>query len=645
MSNSTHELTPKEVRAKVSICIVDDFATLCRIVKTTLGRMGFNTKNIVSIYGSDAAIECEKSLETYKNYEPELSWKIPKLLLVDWNMPRMSGLELLKKVRECSDPRITNILFIMITAEAIKENVIAAIQSGVDNYITKPLTQETVEIKFKEISTRELRKAEVLIERKSPKLTQIIGHLDLAMALDLDNKKARALKREVLRRNKNEIVQIVVNKVVTGKESANKGKYNRAVGNFHGALELMPSDPKALMEYGKMMMKKTLYEKAVSSFETAIEYLKDDIEAQQLVREVDLLDLLGEAQIKWAMVLEDSDELTVKAIASLEKVRNLFEEQRDKEGVAGSISKVGNVHAARAAEAEEKAINANNAAEKQKYKERAQEHNKLAIAEYEEAISRNIKHSATLIKLAAAYQKAGKKDSAVQVMKKALDLKPEEPEALLEFGKAFLDKNENKTAMFYFHSVMKKISAEDIEMYEEIILILLKHGLTEESIPFIKTIAEERPDLYNNLGLAYRKKNMLKEAIESYDKAIKYNVTGERVGYIFNQGMAYKKAGNIASAIKNFIKAYKTDKTFGKAAEQLEICCTELCKIGEEFLKKNDKASSLLNFKLAFVANSNSIAKKRLSQLDIDPATIMTEGELKKLGIDDPSAILEDFGG
>ena len=95
-------------------------------------------------------------------------------------------------------------------------------------------------------------------------------------------------------------------------------------------------------------------------------------------------------------------------------------------------------------------------------------------------------------------------------MGKAMDLQPEDPDALIEFGKEFLDKGENETAMFYFNSAKKKLSIEDTEAYEKIILTLLEHDLPEKAVPFINTIAKERPDFYNNLGLAYRRKNKLK---------------------------------------------------------------------------------------------------------------------------------------
>ena len=118
------------------------------------------------------------------------------------------------------------------------------------------------------------------------------------------------------------------------------------------------------------------------------------------------------------------------------------------------------------------------------------------------------------------------------------------------------------------------------------------------------------------------------------------------MSYLYNQGMANKVAGNVASAIKNFFQAYKIDKTFEKAAKQLEKDCTALSNRAQQYLKNNDRDSAIFNYKLAFVANPNSdAAKNGLNRLNIDPATILNEGELEQLGIDDPAVILKDFGG
>ena len=70
-------------------------------------------------------------------------------IISDWNMPTMSGLELLKAVR--TDEELNKTPFLMVTAEALKENVVEAVKAGVNNYIVKPFTAEILEEKIKKI--------------------------------------------------------------------------------------------------------------------------------------------------------------------------------------------------------------------------------------------------------------------------------------------------------------------------------------------------------------------------------------------------------------------------------------------------------------------------------------------------------------
>ena len=71
------------------------------------------------------------------------------LIISDWNMPKMTGLELLKKVR--ADSRYAGKPFLMVTAEAQKQNVIEAVQAGVSNYVVKPFTAEAISDKLEKI--------------------------------------------------------------------------------------------------------------------------------------------------------------------------------------------------------------------------------------------------------------------------------------------------------------------------------------------------------------------------------------------------------------------------------------------------------------------------------------------------------------
>lgn len=116
------------------VLVVDDFATMRRIVKNVLKQIGFT--NI------DEADDGKSALK-------ELKKEAYDLVLCDWNMPEMPGIDLLVAVR--ADDQLKEIPFVMVTAEAQKDNILEAVKAGVTNYVVKPFTADTVEQKLKKI--------------------------------------------------------------------------------------------------------------------------------------------------------------------------------------------------------------------------------------------------------------------------------------------------------------------------------------------------------------------------------------------------------------------------------------------------------------------------------------------------------------
>jgi two-component system chemotaxis response regulator CheY len=118
----------------MKVLIVDDFATMRRIVRNILKQIGF--KNIIEA-------------DDGKNALKELKKGKVDLILCDWNMPEMPGIELLKAVR--SDDELKDIPFVMVTAEAQKDNIVEAVKAGVSNYVVKPFTAETIGEKLSKV--------------------------------------------------------------------------------------------------------------------------------------------------------------------------------------------------------------------------------------------------------------------------------------------------------------------------------------------------------------------------------------------------------------------------------------------------------------------------------------------------------------
>jgi two-component system chemotaxis response regulator CheY len=119
---------------KMNILVVDDFATMRRIVKNILKQLGY--ENILEADDGSSALEVLKKEKI-------------QFIISDWNMPQMSGIELLKTVRATEAWK--DLPFLMVTAEGQKENVIEAVKNRVNNYILKPFTPETLMEKINKI--------------------------------------------------------------------------------------------------------------------------------------------------------------------------------------------------------------------------------------------------------------------------------------------------------------------------------------------------------------------------------------------------------------------------------------------------------------------------------------------------------------
>jgi two-component system chemotaxis response regulator CheY len=115
----------------MNVLVVDDFNTMRRIVGSLLKQLGFN--NI------DEAVDGEDALKKIES-------KTYGLVLSDWNMEPMSGIDLLKKVRE--QDAYKSLPFILITAESKVENIVEAKKAGVDSYIVKPFSANTLKEKL-----------------------------------------------------------------------------------------------------------------------------------------------------------------------------------------------------------------------------------------------------------------------------------------------------------------------------------------------------------------------------------------------------------------------------------------------------------------------------------------------------------------
>ncbi len=121
----------------MKILVVDDFSTMRRIVKNLLNELGFT--NIAEADDGKTAL-------------PILEKGGVDFLVTDWNMPGMPGIDLLKAVR--ANPALSSLPVLMVTAEAKREQIMEAVQAGVNGYVVKPFTADTLREKVNKVFER-----------------------------------------------------------------------------------------------------------------------------------------------------------------------------------------------------------------------------------------------------------------------------------------------------------------------------------------------------------------------------------------------------------------------------------------------------------------------------------------------------------
>lgn len=125
----------------IKILVVDDAPMIRRILKNLLKEMGFSH--------IDEAEDGMVALQKLRSQKYDF-------VITDWNMPNLTGIELVQEIRK--DPNLKHLPIMMVTAEAKKENIILALKSGVNNYIVKPFTPENVKAKIEAIFSAKSKK-------------------------------------------------------------------------------------------------------------------------------------------------------------------------------------------------------------------------------------------------------------------------------------------------------------------------------------------------------------------------------------------------------------------------------------------------------------------------------------------------------
>jgi two-component system chemotaxis response regulator CheY len=119
----------------MKILVVDDFSTMRRIVRNLLKELGF-----ANVHEAEDGVDALNKLRGDNTFQ---------FVVSDWNMPNMTGIELLRAIR--ADAALKHLPVLMVTAEAKRENIIEAAQAGASGYVVKPFTAATLDEKLKKV--------------------------------------------------------------------------------------------------------------------------------------------------------------------------------------------------------------------------------------------------------------------------------------------------------------------------------------------------------------------------------------------------------------------------------------------------------------------------------------------------------------
>ncbi|VAX22256.1 hypothetical protein MNBD_NITROSPINAE03-1273 [hydrothermal vent metagenome] len=476
--------------------VVDDMGPMRKTVSLTLRDIG--------ITNIEEAKNGQEAFETIVDSLGDAKKPI-ELAIVDWNMEPGTGLDLLQMIRR--DKRTQEIIFIMITAEQLQDNVVSAVQSGVDEYIIKPFTPGMVKEKFIDITRRKL--AEI---RK-----EINGALNEEAPL-LDNEKALELSGAQI--------------------SEYQGRIMRLMSISHWTA-LVP------MELGRFFLK-----------------IKDYAEAENWLRKVikqnfgttDGHKLLSTVLHRQGKTEEAAKELEIAAAArpgSGELKHNLAEMFLN----SANYIKAANLFVDSIRLFEDKISKKIKGSKNTDQKDFVSMEPLLFSAHYN---------------LIVVYKKLGNSDEAQNVLKRIQWMEPKDANGWLALGKAFLDKSDGSKAKFPFNKACEMTNG-DYDIYKEACSALYSHGMFDDAIYFLeKTKRVDPSNIFapNLKGIIHRKRNEIDAALKEYEIAAR--IDPDNAAIQFNMGMAHFKSGNVEEGKKHFAKARQIDPELGEAGRYLE---------------------------------------------------------------------------
>lgn len=472
------------------ILVVDDMGAMRSLVKRTLNELGF--EDIATASNGKEAYDRLVVLSDIKD-------KSIELVVSDWNMQPVNGLQLLKMVR--NHEQIYNTFFIMLTAEQGKDNIVAALQANVDEYIIKPFNTATMKAKLENLVAKKLAAIKTMFDKmaagsKSDKVDADAGKKEKQL-IQLFSAQISQLKR----------VAPWSSKPVTAMGNLYQyfGKHEEAEIHFREAVKMNFGDTEAHAKLSSSLHAMGKLLESLSELEVVLRLNPNSAELKRR---------LGEAYLK-----NDDYENAIKYLAEAQAGLTT--------GKAGNLSSLGKAKMGKGEATRNTALVSEGVTDIQRA---ADLDPGLISAQYN---------------LMVAYKKLGKPQEALAVMERIEKIEPADADGWITLGKAFLGRKENAKAIFAFKKA-EQIARNKFDVCLEIAGALYDGGIFREAQTFNDIAIEENPssvNAYNLSGLLHRAQGSLKDAVADYGHAIKLDPENPVIE--FNLGFALFKSGDM----------------------------------------------------------------------------------------------------
>jgi len=472
------------------ILAVDDMGAMRSLVKRTLNELGFENISLAS--NGKEAYDRLVAMSDIKD-------KSIELVISDWNMQPVNGLQLLKMVR--NHERIYGTLFVLLTAEQGKDNIVAALQAEVDEYIIKPFTGATMKAKLENLVAKKLALIKTMLDKMAAK-----NKSDLVDA-DANKKEGQLIQFFSAQISQLKRVAPWSSKPVTamGNLYQHFGKHEEAESHFRQAVKMNFGDTEAHARLSSSLNAMGKLLDSLSELELALRLNPNSAEIKSR---------LGEACLKNGD-FENAIKYLSEAQAGLQA------------GKAGNLSALGKAKMTKGEAIRDAALINEGAGDIQKAADLDPD---LISVQYN---------------LMVAYKKMGKAKEALAVMERIEKIEPADAEGWMALGKAFLDKKETVKAIFAFKKA-EQMTLNKFDVCIEIAGALYDSGIFKEAQIFNNIAIGQNPssvNAYNLSGLLHRAQGSLKEAVVDYEYAM--TLDPENPIIEFNLGFALFKSGDM----------------------------------------------------------------------------------------------------